>query len=302
MIQKMIPALKDYLWGGERLKKLFGRKGDGKIAESWELSVHPAGESKTVNGQTLTEYIADNNGSIGKDGGFPVLIKFIDAEQNLSVQVHPSDDFARTYENDNGKTEAWYVVSATEGAGIYCGFKRDTDEDEFLAKVKDGTVEELLNFIPVKAGDCFLIEAGTVHAIGAGCLICEVQQNSNVTYRVYDYNRKGADGKPRDLHVEKAVKVIDFKRFEDKTHGGEYKTVGGGKLRLLTSCKYFTSYELVLNGVFDFTCKDSFLALNFLSGTGVVNGVDYKAGDGFFLPAGEPLRIDGDGTVMITRG
>lgn len=302
MIQKMIPALKDYLWGGKKLKTFFGRKDDGRIAESWEFSVHPAGESKTVEGQTLSEYVKENNGSIGKGGEFPVLIKFIDAEQNLSVQVHPNDEFARAYENDNGKTEAWYVVSAGEGAGIYCGFKRDTDEREFLNKVKDGTVEELLNFIPVKAGDCFLIEAGTVHAIGAGCLICEVQQNSNVTYRVHDYNRKGTDGKPRDLHVEKAVKVIDFKHFEDKTHGGEYKTVGGGKIRLLTSCKYFTSYELVLDGVFDFTCKDSFLALNFLSGSGNVNGSAYAAGDSFFLPAGEPLRIDGDGTVVITKG
>ena len=110
----------------------------------------------------------------------------------------------------------WYIISADDGAGIYCGFKRDTDKEEFLAKVKDGTVEELLNFIPVKAGDCYLIKAGTVHAIGAGCVIYEIQQNSNVTYRVYDYNRRGADGKLRPLHVEKAVDVINFKRSKTK--------------------------------------------------------------------------------------
>lgn len=298
----MIPALKDCLWGGENLKSLFGRKSDGKIAESWELSVHPSGESKTTDGKTLTEYVSEHGDCIGKDGGFPVLIKFIDAEQKLSVQVHPNDEYAHARENDNGKTEAWYVVSATDGAGIYCGFKRNTDKKEFLAKVEDGTVEDLLNFIPVKPGDCFLIEAGTVHAIGAGCVICEVQQNSNVTYRVYDYNRRGADGKLRQLHVEKAVDVINFKKYEDKTGSGEYSQTNGGKIRLLTSCEYFTCYELVLRGTFDFTCETSFIALNFLSGEGRVNGEAYAAGDSFFLPKGEPLKIEGEGVVIVTAG
>ena len=215
---KLQPVLKDYLWGGEKLKSLFGRKSEGIVAESWEVSVHRDGVSGIVgSNESFSDYLAKNPRAVDERGGeFPVLIKFIDAAKNLSVQVHPNDEYARVHENDNGKTEMWYVVSADGGAGIYCGFIRDTDKAEFLRKVGDGTVEDLLNFIPVKAGDCFLIEAGTVHAIGAGCVICEVQQNSNVTYRVYDYNRLGADGKPRPLHVEKAVNVINFGAYRDQ--------------------------------------------------------------------------------------
>lgn len=168
-----------------------------------------------------------------------MLIKYIDAAQNLSVQVHPDDAFARREEGDNGKTEMWYVIGAEEGAGIYCGFRKDTDKDAFLAKVQDGSVQELLNFIPVKAGDCFLIEAGTVHAIGAGCLICEVQQSSNVTYRVYDYGRL-VNGKPRQLHLDKAMRVINFSAFRDRTGSGKKEPAGEGcALRHLTQCRYF---------------------------------------------------------------
>ncbi len=176
-ILKLTPSLKDYIWGGTRLKELFGRdNGDKRISESWEVSVHPDGLCGCGSG-TLSDYLAENPQAVDREGKpFPILIKYIDAKQNLSVQVHPDDVYARRTENDNGKTEMWYILCADEGAGIYCGFKRDTSRGEFLEKVENGTVEELLNFIPVKRGDCFLIEAGTVHAIGAGCVICEVQE------------------------------------------------------------------------------------------------------------------------------
>lgn len=153
MIQKMTPVLKDYLWGGEKLKTLFGRKKDGIIAESWEVSVHKDGES-TISGtdKTFAEYLKENKNAVNLNGReFSVLIKYIDAAKNLSVQGHPNDEYAQKYEHDNGKTEMWYIISADDGAGIYCGFKHDTNKEEFLAKVKDGTVAELLNFIPVKA-------------------------------------------------------------------------------------------------------------------------------------------------------
>ncbi len=294
-------VLKDYIWGGIKFGKMFGRDNGGKrMSESWEVSVHCDGPSR-YEGGTLAEYLKKNPLAVDKAGSpFPVLIKYIDAAQNLSVQVHPGDEYARRVENDNGKTEMWYILGAEQGAGIYCGFKRDTDKEEFLRKVKDGTVEEFLNFIPVKEGDCFLIEAGTVHAIGAGCVICEVQQSSNVTYRVYDYNRKGADGKPRSLHVEKAVDVINFKAFEDHTNTGKYVNVAGGRLRRLTRCKYFECRKLDLNGRYAEKNESSFTAVNVLKGEGKADGQLFKAGDSFFVPCGEEFVLEGSAEILLT--
>lgn len=299
---KLQPVLKDYLWGGDKLKSLFGRVADGNVAESWEVSVHRDGES-TIAGtsETFSEYLAAHPNAVDERGGdFPVLIKFIDAAKNLSVQVHPNDEYARAHENDNGKTEMWYVVSADEGAGIFCGFKRDTDKSEFLRKVGDGTVEELLNFVPVRPGDCYLIEAGTVHAICAGCVICEVQQNSNVTYRVYDYNRRDANGNTRPLHVEKAVDVIDFHAFRDRTEGGKPTPFTGGAIRKLTECKYFRCRELRLDGEFSETNARSFTTIDFISGSGKINGVPFVAGDGFFVPRGEKFCVEGSAVAILT--
>lgn len=301
---KLTPVLKDCLWGGEKLKSLFGREKDGIIAESWEVSVHKDGESQIAGtNETFSQYLKNNPTAVDKQGSeFPVLIKYIDAAKNLSVQVHPSDEYAQKYEHDNGKTEMWYIISAEEGAGIFCGFKRDTNKDEFLQKVKDGTVEELLNFIPVKAGDCYLIKAGTVHAIGAGCVICEIQQSSNVTYRVYDYNRRGADGKLRQLHVDKAVDVINFKAFSDETNRGEYEKLNGnnGAIRELTACKYFRCRELKLTGTYIETNADTFTAIDFVSGEGEINGKKFTPGDSFFTPCGEEIKISGEGTAILT--
>ena len=298
---KLQPVLKDYIWGGMKLGPLFGRDNGGKkMSESWEVSVHPDGES-LCEGGTFADYLRAHPTAVDKEGGaFPVLIKYIDAAQNLSVQVHPDDAFARREENDNGKTEMWYIVQADAGAGIYCGFRRDTGREEFLRRVADGTVEELLNFIPVKAGDCYLIKAGTVHAIGAGCVICEVQQSSNVTYRVYDYNRLGADGKPRQLHVEKAVRVINFAKFKDETGSGAPEQVAGGTLRRLTACSYFSCRELALDGTYT-ECNDrSFTAVNVLSGEGRADGTPFRAGDSFFVPCGEAFSLEGNARIILT--
>ncbi len=298
---KLQPVLKDYLWGGMKLGPLFGRDNGGKkMSESWEVSVHPDGES-LCEGGTFAGYLRAHPTAVDKEGSdFPVLIKYIDAAQNLSVQVHPDDAFARREENDNGKTEMWYIVQADAGAGIYCGFRRDTGREEFLRRVADGTVEELLNFIPVKAGDCYLIKAGTVHAIGAGCVICEVQQSSNVTYRVYDYNRLGADGKPRQLHVEKAVRVINFAKFKDETGSGAPERVAGGTLRRLTACSYFSCRELALDGTYT-ECNDrSFTAVNVLSGEGRADGAPFRAGDSFFVPCGEAFSLEGNARIILT--
>ncbi len=298
---KLQPVLKNYLWGGRKLHGLYGRENNGdKISESWEVSVHPDGMSVSPLG-TLASYVENNPKSVDMEGSpFPVLIKYIDAAQNLSVQVHPDDEYAQRVEGDNGKTEMWYIVGADEGAGIYCGFQRNTTKEEFLTKVQDGTVEELLNFIPVKAEDCFLIEAGTVHAIGAGCVICEIQQSSNVTYRVYDYNRRGADGKLRPLHVDKAVEVINFNKFVDNTNSGAPEKVEGGVLQLLTRCQYFCCRKLSLNGVYTDKNERSFTAFNVLSGEGNINGEAFGAGDSFFVPCGEEVTLSGNAEIMVT--
>ena len=173
---------------------------------------------------------------------FPTLIKFSDAKADLSVQVHPSDDYALKNENSFGKTEMWYIVEADEGAGIYLGFNRDVTKAEYEKAIAENRLVELLNFYEVKAGECYFIPSGTIHAIAKGCLICEIQQNSNLTYRVYDYGRKGADGKLRELHVDKAVKVTDLKKFESKPL--RVPVCGGERIGV---SKYFTVTKLIVD-------------------------------------------------------
>ena len=297
---KLKPIFKEYIWGGTRLKELFGRDNGGKIiAESWEVSVHPDGESFTEEG-TLREYLAANPEAGATAEDFPVLIKYIDAAQNLSVQVHPNDDYARRVEGDNGKTEGWYILAAEKGAGIYCGFRQNTSAEALKAAIEEGRVESMLNFIPVKQGEFYLIKAGTVHAIGAGCVICEVQESSNVTYRVYDYCRRDAEGKLRPLHIDKALKVIDFRAYRKQAGGKLIKELKSGRMRTLTDCQYFRLRELKLNGTYSSNRSRSFLAVNILSGRGYINGTPYTAGDSFFIPHGEGVKLDGEGTVLMT--
>lgn len=296
-VYKLVPEYKDYLWGGEKLKTDYGKQTDKTpCAESWELSLNPHGLTKVEEGKTLAEVLTpEKTGkNCEKFEFFPVLIKFIDAKQNLSVQVHPSDDYALKYENSYGKTESWYIVDAEEGAGIYCGFKRDTNKEEFLQSLASGEVEKLLNFIPVKKGDCYFIPSGTVHAIGAGCLILEIQQNSDLTYRVYDYNRRGADGKLRELHVDKAVKVINFNKYEPKLFAS------GENPRVITECDYFRSRELVLNGGFTEKNANSFTCVTVTDGSGEINGEKFVKGDSFFVCADTEYTLKGTGKVILT--
>ncbi len=306
-IYKLFPECKDYLWGGERLKTEYGKKTDKTpCAESWELSFHKDGPTKLADGTALQDVVTKEE--LGKNCDnfefFPVLIKLIDAKNNLSVQVHPSDEYALKNEHSYGKTEMWYIVDAAEGAGIYCGFKRDSSKEEFLKYLEEGKVEELLNFIPVKKGESYFISAGTVHAIGAGCLICEIQQNSNLTYRVYDYNRRGADGKLRELHVDKAVKVIDFKKYAPVSFGsGDKKDE-----KTLAECKYFRVREVKLSGGKEFYNENSFTALTVVSGSGKICGGgysdgysgDFSKGDSFFVSCKTSFKIDGEATVIVT--
>jgi len=202
---KMIPVFKDYIWGGTKLKESYNKKSDMPvIAESWEVSTHPDGLSRIANGEFAGKTLKE---VLGFD--LPILIKFIDATDNLSLQVHPDDDYARAKEGDRGKNEMWYIAEAEPGAELILGFKEKLSEDELRELINSGNILSKVSHIPVKAGDCYCIPAGMIHAIGKGIVIVEVQQSSNVTYRVYDYDRRDDDGNPRQLHIDKAIDVLD---------------------------------------------------------------------------------------------
>lgn len=252
-VLKLTPAFKDYLWGGTRLRDDFQKDCDfDKIAESWELSCHKDGPSTIANGEfkglTLSEYIDKAGKSVlGTDcekfENFPILIKLIDAKDNLSVQVHPDNEYAQRVEGEYGKTEMWYIVDCDEGATLLYGFKDTITKDEFAQRIADNTLLEVTNAVPVKKGDVFFIQAGTLHAIGKGILIAEIQQNSNTTYRIYDYGRVGKDGKPRELHVEKAKDVTDLcpaKAYPETP----VEQKDGYTSKLLSACDYFTTYAV----------------------------------------------------------
>ena len=298
---RLKPVLKDYIWGGDKLKSLFGKDNqNNKIAESWELSVHKDGVSVTDNG-LLSDFISANPESVCPDcKHLPIMIKYIDARENLAVQVHPDDSYARLNEGDNGKTEMWYVISAEEGAGIYCGFKKDVTKEEFIQKVNENKVLELLNFIPVQAGDSYLIKPGTIHALGAGCVVCEVSQSSNVTYRVYDYDRVLPNGQKRELNVEKAMDVLNFSEFVCEKRQRRRVLVNNVTIRGLAGCKYFASSEIKMNGSFSMKNEDSFTAINVIVGSGEINGEAFKAGDTFFIPCGDEYSIKGTATLILT--
>ena len=202
-ILKLKPSGKDYIWGGHKLVDNYGKEMTGdRLAETWELSCNPDGPSFVANGEdagkTLRQYIEEHGKKVlgtncERFEDFPILTKFIDAQDNLSIQVHPDNEYALKNEGQYGKTEMWYVVDAEEGACLYHGFNREISKDEFAKRIEEDTLLEVLNKVPVHKGDVFFIEAGTIHAIGKGLIIAEIQQNSNVTYRVYDYGRVGKD-------------------------------------------------------------------------------------------------------------
>ncbi len=284
-IVKLYPECKDNIWGGVKLRDKYGKQTDKEIvAESWELSFHKDGATRLENGKTLQEVATP--AELGKNCEdfpfFPLLAKLIDAKQDLSVQVHPSDSYALEHENSFGKTEMWYIVEADEGAGIYLGFKKEVTKAEYEEAIKNHTLTELLNFFEVKAGECYFIPSGTIHAIGKGCLICEIQQNSNLTYRVYDYGRKDKNGKERELHVEKALKVTNLHKYEYQP-----LTAQTAQGTLLGLSRYFTTTSVQVEGKKElFVDKSSFKYFTCVAGEGEVNGQRVCLGDSYFLPAG----------------
>lgn len=318
-ILKLTPTGKDYLWGGTRLREEYGKKVNlTPLAETWECSVHPDGPSYVVNGEfkgvTLTEILQQHPEYLGtkvKDGELPVLVKFIDAKKDLSVQVHPGDKYAQEHEHQNGKTEMWYVIDADEGATLIYGFRHKVTENILKRAIETGTLNKHLQKVPVHKGDVFYVPSGTVHGIGAGILIVEIQESSNVTYRVYDYDRIDKTGKKRKLHFDKAIRVMNMDIAPDPEQKPRMvKYYVGCSRELLCRCKYFETERIQVTKGFSFSVMDeSFQVLMCLNGNGQIETMDsdlkpvrFCKGETMFLPAGIGRCIVlGETTLLKTR-
>ncbi|MBR5586369.1 MAG: ROK family protein, partial [Clostridia bacterium] len=310
-ILKFKGVYKDYIWGGNKMREKFGVKTEiSPVAESWVLSSHPDGMSVIdggdFDGVSVEKFIAENPQVLGTNcpsDELPILIKFIDAAQNLSVQVHPCDELAKKWENQNGKTEMWYVAGADKGAKIIHGVKQDITKKELADAIKTNTVENLLGCVDSKKGDVFFVEAGTIHAIGKGNLIAEIQQNSNVTYRLYDYGRVGKDGKPRELHIEKGVESANTEKGKVRA----IPTCSDGA-RMIGSCKFFQVKEIKLSAKEKAISADekSYHALVQTEGESLIKysggATAITAGQVAFIPAGEgEYTLSGKGTVLLVQ-
>ena len=297
MVVKLKPVVKSYIWGGSYFQQFKNIDLD-VVSELWELSVRgldssiiDSGKNK---GKRLDEILSKEDiGPVADQMPFfPLLIKLIDAKENLSVQVHPSDEYAIKKLNSFGKTEMWHIIDADEGCGLYVGFKKDYSRKEVEESLNNGTILDLLNFFKVKPGDTFFIEAGTIHAIGKGVRLIEIQQNSDITYRLYDYLRKDKNGNYRELHIKQALDVINYKKYEKPQVNQE----------LLAKSKYFTVKSVELNRELELVAnKNSFITFTFLDGEGEVDGISYKKFDTFFLPYGHSCHIKGKGTLIISE-
>ena len=312
------PATQDYLWGGSRLNDNFNL-GISVVpfAEAWMCSTHPDGLSVLDSGEALRDVLAAHPGYLGTHvlqttGGkpeLPILIKLIDAKKDLSVQVHPDDDYAKRVEGALGKTEMWYVLAARRDSELVYGFREDMDEQRVRAALSDGSIEKHLNHVPVHRDDVFFIEPGTVHAVGEGCLIAEIQESSNITYRLYDYNRTDKYGRRRPLHVDRALEVAKLSSSSAPRQPMRVlKYENGTASELLCRCRYFQVERLLLNTenrkYADFrTGENSFHALLCVEGCGVLFGEDcmlnFFKGDCVFVPADSiPMKLHGQAQLL----
>lgn len=309
------PVGKDYLWGGTRLKEEYNKNIDMEpLAETWECSTHPEGQSFVANGEfkgkTLAEVIKIHPEYLGTKYkiDLPIMVKLIDAKQDLSVQVHPDDDYARKYENQNGKTEMWYVLDAEPGAKLIYGFAHPVNKEMLKNAVETDTVMKHLQKVNVNKGDVFFIKPGTVHAIGKGIIIAEIQQNSNVTYRVYDYNRKDKNGNKRELHFDKASDVLNMNVSKDiKQDPRIIHYYPGCSREMLCRCGLFEVERIQVSGSFSFSVLEtSFQILLCLNGKGELktdnNFLEISKGDCVFMPADMGrCGIDGNTEILKIR-
>ena len=312
---KLSYTAKTAIWAGTRLKTEFGKVSEHQtVSESWELSVRDDEMATVLNGDamgmTLAEYFEKAgydcvSPTFGENDRFPLLVKLIDADDILSVQVHPDDAYASEIENDSGKTEMWYIVDACEGARLVYGLRDGVTREDFAVAVRERQLDKVMNYVDVKKGQTYFIPSGMLHAIGAGILIAEIQQNSDLTYRVYDFDRVGKDGKLRPLHVDKALAVT--RPYSEKEISDIRFSRGEGDRDLLANSEYFKVRRLCVDGSCDVcVTRDSFVSLVCIDGEGSIryNGEEYpvKKGESFFMPAGMgTVVLDGSMTVILSE-
>ncbi len=316
---KLKPAVKSYLWGGNRLSSEFGiGTGDTPVAEAWMLSCHPAGTSVILNGslagKALSDILPGNfekilGTSSPADAGFPILIKFIDANKDLSIQVHPGNEYHGVDSGESGKTEMWYILDALEGAYIYYGFSREVTKEEMLKHIEEKTITSILNRVYVKKGDSFYIKSGTVHSMGPGVFVAEIQQSSDLTYRIYDYDRTDAAGNTRELHIDKALDVADRTFVPGPAARPAAAVYEGYSIARLVSCEYFTVDFVEIRTSAEFICGDeSFESILITDGSGCLTfdnssypDMDVKKGESILLPVGTGrFRIKGVCEALLT--
>lgn len=314
---KMHPCYKEYLWGGSRLKKEYGKVDAPDVtAESWELASHHDGVSTVAEGLLAGKTIADLGvldragfwGTQCVDGHFPLLIKLIDANKDLSIQVHPSDDTACLELGECGKAEMWYIVDCEPKAGIYYGFSQKITPEEFLRRAQDGSICKVLNRVTVSKGDVFYILPGMIHAIGAGVVIAEIQQNSNTTFRVYDYQRKDAHGQMRPLHLERAAQVMNYEPvIPEECKVNNITAFPEFTLSEMFTCRYFRAYKVDVHDHINLTCDGtSFHHVLCVSGMAQLHHQNQMfllhKGDSYFLPASlGDYQITGKCRVLLSR-
>ena len=317
------PTGKDYLWGGKRLNDEFAKDIDmSPLAETWECSTHPDGPSFVSSGEfsgmKLTDVLRLHPEYMGNhanpQGELPILIKFIDAKDNLSVQVHPSDEYAAAHENgQRGKTEMWYVLDAAKDASLIYGLNHDANKDIIRKAIAEEKLDKYLQKVPINKGDLFFIEAGTIHAIGAGALVAEIQESSNLTYRMYDYGRVDKNGNQRELHIEKALDVANLNAAaEPRQPLRVLKYEQGVARELLSRCKYFEVYRMIVNterrqSVSYKSDELSFRVLLCVNGCGTIRFenevINIYKGDCIFVPASSvEFEIHGQIQFLDIRG
>ena len=312
---KLLPYVSETIWGGKKLIEEYGVKTEkNNAAEGWMLSCHDAGSSSVANGEyagkSFADVVKENPALCGKNAenfsDFPILIKFIDAMDNLSVQVHPTKEYCEKTGRGQSKTECWYIIDAEEDAYLILGFEDKITPEEFKAAIENNTLTDYVSKVPVKKGDFFFIESGTLHAICKGILLAEVQESSNTTYRIYDYNRVGNDGKPRELHVEDGAAVTKLEKYSqpDFCKGAELDTP---ERKLLADCPLFKVWKLDIDGeICGNADENSFVSLLIMDGNGTLEvcgeTVSLTKGESLFVPANAgDYKISGKMEIIETR-